>query len=150
MPLACGEMDPIEKLFESSEEQLLPVQGKVTGTIPPCIKGTFLRVGPGKFDLDSGYTMNHYFDGYALLSKYSISGGPSPSVSFESKFLNTDAYNKGTAAGKSMCNEFGSKSEQDMGKNYFQRMYRIASLIMVRKTQEQLKIMSRKQVYGKN
>ena len=131
MPLK-EEQEAIAKLFQSSEEQLTPVEGKVTGNIPECINGTFLRVGPGKFDFDSGYTMNHYFDGYALLSKYKIHGGPSPSASYESKFLDTDAYKKATEAGKSMCNEFGSKSEQDMGRTYFQKMCRIASLIMVR------------------
>lgn len=125
------EGEAIAKLFQSSEEQLTPVPGKVTGNIPECINGTFLRVGPGKFDFDSGYTMNHYFDGYALLSKYRIQGGSCPTVSYESKFLDTDAYKKALSSGKPMCNEFGSKSEQDMGKTYFQKMCKIASLIMV-------------------
>jgi carotenoid cleavage dioxygenase-like enzyme len=121
------------KLWQSSEEQRKVVAGEVIGRIPECIKGTYLRVGPSQFDFESGETVNHFFDGYALISKFNINPDTSPqSITFESKYLDSDAYKKAMAAQKPMANEFGTKSQADMGKSYFSKMCKIAAMIMVR------------------
>lgn len=45
-----------------------------TGTIPNWLEGYYLRVGPGKFELGDT-TLNHFIDGYAMLSKFDIQDG---------------------------------------------------------------------------
>jgi hypothetical protein len=45
-----------------------------TGRIPEWLQGTFLRLGPGKFDIGD-FVMNHWFDGYAVLYKFDIQKG---------------------------------------------------------------------------
>jgi carotenoid cleavage dioxygenase-like enzyme len=45
-----------------------------TGQIPKWLRGTFLRLGPGKFDIGD-FVVNHWFDGYAVLCKFDIQNG---------------------------------------------------------------------------
>ncbi|CAL4067889.1 unnamed protein product, partial [Meganyctiphanes norvegica] len=82
------------------------------------LKGNFLRVGPGKFDLGD-FTLNHYFDGLALLSNYTIKDGK---VSFHTRYLNSDAYKKACMAKRPIFTEFGTRSYPDPCKNVFSRM----------------------------
>ena len=90
---------PIEKIVRSSpKESTLPRETKNTGDIPKWIKGSFqhyfklgnriqrllfecnfsvgsmLRNGSGDWDM-GGETVNHWFDGHALLHKFEISDG---------------------------------------------------------------------------
>ena len=61
------------------------------GEIPDWLNGDILRLGPGKWDLSKDFTLNHWLDGCALICKFSIEKGK---VSFKSKYLESDAYNK--------------------------------------------------------
>jgi carotenoid cleavage dioxygenase-like enzyme len=45
-----------------------------TGRFPEWLQGSFLRLGPGKFDIGD-FVMNHWFDGYAVLYKFDIQKG---------------------------------------------------------------------------
>lgn len=46
----------------------------VAGTVPNWISGTYIRVGPGKFDVGDT-TMTNFIDGYAILTKFDIRNG---------------------------------------------------------------------------
>lgn len=45
-----------------------------TGSVPNWISGTYIRVGPGKFDIGDT-TMTNFIDGYAILTKFDIRNG---------------------------------------------------------------------------
>ncbi|XP_042873992.1 beta,beta-carotene 15,15'-dioxygenase-like [Penaeus japonicus] len=105
--------------FKNAQEHPDPVPGRVIGEIPPWLSGTFLRVGPGKFDLGD-FTLNHWLDGMAILYKFSIGDGK---VTFRSKYLKSDAYKKACVAGRPVFTEFGTHSFPDPCKNIFSRMF---------------------------
>ncbi|KAJ4438428.1 hypothetical protein ANN_14373 [Periplaneta americana] len=86
--------------------------------IPEWLKGNFVRLGPGKFDLGD-FVMNHWFDGYAVLYKFNINNGK---VTFSKRFLQSDAYKRAVAVGRPVFTEFGTKSFPDPCKNIFSRM----------------------------
>lgn len=46
----------------------------VLGSIPEWVEGSYLRVGPGVFEIED-FTVNHWFDGFAVLDKFDISKG---------------------------------------------------------------------------
>ncbi|PNF43183.1 hypothetical protein B7P43_G15677 [Cryptotermes secundus] len=116
-------MADISALFTSTEEQISPVDAAVTGRFPEWLQGSFLRLGPGKFDIGD-FVMNHWFDGYAVLYKFDIQKGK---VTFTKRFLQSDAYKKAVAVGRPVFTEFGTKSYPDPCKNLFSRM--MSSLI---------------------
>lgn len=109
----------LHKLFYNFEEFVDPVSAKVTGDIPSWLSGTFLRVGPGKFDYGD-FSVNHWMDGMAILYKYTIDGGQ---VNFRSKYLRSDAYKKACVAQRPVFTEFGTHSYPDPCKNIFSRMF---------------------------
>jgi beta,beta-carotene 9',10'-dioxygenase len=59
----------------------------VEGVIPEWLTGTLLRNGPAKFE--AGEPLRHWFDGLAMLHRFSFAGGR---VSYANRFLRTDAY----------------------------------------------------------
>lgn len=84
-----------------------------------------IRIGPGKWDLKgpnypSGgtFTLNNWFDGCAILTKYRIVNGE---VYFSSRFLRSDAYQKMTNHGKPCFTEFGTRAYPDPEKGLFSR-----------------------------
>ncbi|XP_071440235.1 beta,beta-carotene 15,15'-dioxygenase-like [Hetaerina americana] len=116
----------MEQLFRSTEEQSEPVEAIVKGEIPIWLKGSFVRLGPGKFELGKAndFVMNHWFDGYAILYKFDIKNGK---VMFSKKFLQSDAYKRAVCVGRPVFTEYGTKSYPDPCKNIFSRM--MSSLI---------------------
>ncbi len=109
------------KMFRTQKE--LPKgegeESKIIGQVPSWVAGTFLRVGPGKFDFDKGFAVDHFLDGYGLISKFEIGDGK---VRFEKKFLESDAYKKALIAQKPVIQEFGTKSSSDPTKGFFSKM----------------------------
>ena len=51
-------------------------------------------------------TMSHLLDGYAILSKYTLNGN---TVTFEKKYLESDAFKRANQGKKTVINEFGTK-----------------------------------------
>ncbi len=51
-----------------------PLEGTVTGQIPPWLRGSLLMNGPGKFH-HGRQVVGHLFDGSALLQKYHVGDG---------------------------------------------------------------------------
>ncbi|CAG0883383.1 unnamed protein product [Cyprideis torosa] len=101
-----------------SESHLRLLLFNPQGNLPNWLKGTFLRVGPGKWDLGD-FTLNHWLDGYAILYKFDIRDG---TVYFTKKYLQSDAYKKATACQRPIFTEFGTRAFPDPCKNIFSRM----------------------------
>ena len=74
--------------YQSLTEELRYDTLEVTGTIPAWLNGTLVQTGPGLFDIGDK-TVNHWFDGLALLRRFTIDNG---TVSFAARFLESDAY----------------------------------------------------------
>jgi beta,beta-carotene 9',10'-dioxygenase len=60
----------------------------VTGDLPQWLSGTLLRTGPAKYDLRA-MTVNHWFDGLAMLHRFGIDQGR---VSYRNRFLHSETF----------------------------------------------------------
>lgn len=67
------------------------IVGRVEGTIPEWLNVNMLRLGPAKWDLDDGFSLNHWLDGCGMVCKFSIEEG---TVKFNSKFVQSNSYSK--------------------------------------------------------
>ncbi|CAL8110503.1 unnamed protein product [Orchesella dallaii] len=107
------------KIFLTAEETEHPEEVEVEGKIPSyIIGGKYLRVGPGKFDFRD-FTVNHWLDGYALISKFEIHN---KTIVFEKKYAQTDAYKKAMALQKPAISEFGTRAQADAKKGFLSRV----------------------------
>ncbi|CAG7830593.1 unnamed protein product [Allacma fusca] len=107
------------KLYRTQKELLTPETSKLTGKLPSWVKGTYIRTGPGKFDFDNNFEMNHFMDGYAIITKFEID---EEEVKFSKKFLETDAYKKAMIAQKPVICEYGTHAQApDPTKSRFSR-----------------------------
>ncbi|KAM7399799.1 hypothetical protein PAMP_019043 [Pampus punctatissimus] len=107
----------IEKLVSSVEDTPEPINTDITGKIPKWINGSFLRNGPGKFEIGN-HKFNHWFDGMALLHQFKISEGQ---VTYKSRFLSSDSYQANKEQNRIAVSEFGTVTVPDPCKNFFQR-----------------------------
>ncbi len=100
--------------FESLEDETridgLPVQGK----LPPWLTGSLIRTGPAKWEV-GGRSMNHWFDGLAMLHRFSFADG---AVSYANRFLETMAWRAASDTGKIQYSEFAT----DPCRSLFQRV----------------------------
>lgn len=78
----------------------LPVSGK----LPEWLTGMLLRNGPGTFRVGE-QQYRHWFDGLAMLHKFSFGGGR---VSYANKFLNTASYRAAQETGRISYSEFAT------------------------------------------
>ncbi|CAG7726801.1 unnamed protein product [Allacma fusca] len=114
-------MTNIAGLFNSAKEYTEPVLGEVVeGSIPSWLEGTVIRVGPGIFDLEGGFTVNFYQDGFAVVAKIDIRDGK---ATFTQRFLESDAYKRAKVNKRPVYAEFGTRAYPDMSKNFFKRMF---------------------------
>jgi beta,beta-carotene 9',10'-dioxygenase len=90
--------------FDSLEQEThlsgLPVQGQ----LPPWLTGSLIRTGPAKWDVGER-TMNHWFDGLAMLHRFSFSDGE---VSYANRFLESRAYRAARDRGRIEYSEFAT------------------------------------------
>lgn len=112
-------MDMFGEMFSTVEERVEPQSTKITGSWPSWVRGSLVRVGPGKYDFGD-FTLNHWLDGMAILHKFHIDGGK---VTFRSKYLRSDAYKKACVAQRPIYTEFGTHCYPDPCKNIFSRMF---------------------------
>ena len=108
--------------------------------MPRWLSGRLIRNGPGLFEVgDTKY--DHIFDGLALLHSFTINEGIefccpgkfyatihisnliilSGKVSYRSRFLRSDTYEKNMAANRIVVSEFGTVAHPDPCKTWFQR-----------------------------
>ncbi len=71
------------KGFEGLEEEIVVDDLPVRGELPPWLTGSLLRTGPAKFEAGD-QRMRHWFDGLAMLHRFTFSGG---AVSYGNRFL---------------------------------------------------------------
>lgn len=87
---------------QRSEIQIdaLPVRGE----IPAWLTGSLLRNGPAQWDLSEG-SVNHWFDGMAMLHRFAISGGQ---VSYRNRLVRGKAAEAFERDGKLAYHEFAT------------------------------------------
>jgi carotenoid cleavage dioxygenase-like enzyme len=59
------------KGFESLSDEVRVDSLPLTGELPPWLQGSLLRTGPAKWEVGER-TMNHWFDGLAMLHRFGI------------------------------------------------------------------------------
>ncbi len=73
--------------FSDQRNEISVAELPVSGALPPWLVGSLLRNGPAQWDLADG-TVNHWFDGMAMLHRFAFSGG---TVSYANKLLQSNA-----------------------------------------------------------
>jgi carotenoid cleavage dioxygenase-like enzyme len=76
----------------------------VEGEVPPDLHGTLYRIAPGQSE-NHGVTLQHFFDGDAFVSGFSIRDGK---VALRSRFVETPQRMQEQEAGKMLFAEFGT------------------------------------------
>jgi beta,beta-carotene 9',10'-dioxygenase len=90
--------------FESLDEETHVASLPVEGELPAWLEGSLLRTGPAKWEVGER-SMNHWFDGFAMLHRFSISGGE---VSYANRFLEAHAYRAARETGEISYSEFAT------------------------------------------
>ena len=104
----------------TSLEQETRIDGiPVEGTIPAWLEGSLLRSAPAKWDLEHR-SMRHWFDGLAMLHRFSIADG---AVSYQNRFLQTREYRAVQETGDIAFSEFAT----DPCRSLFQRVMAVFS-----------------------
>jgi Retinal pigment epithelial membrane protein len=105
--------------LRSCEREIVdPIEGVVSGAIPEWLSGSLLRNGPGSIKVGNT-TFNHLFDSSALLHRFNINDGK---VTYQCRFLKSEAYKKNLAANRIVLTEFGtSVTIPDPCQSIFQR-----------------------------
>jgi carotenoid cleavage dioxygenase-like enzyme len=74
--------------FQSQLDEVRLDELEVTGAMPRWLSGTLVRNGPAQYEVGER-TMNHWFDGLAMLHAFGFADGK---VSYGNRFLRTAAY----------------------------------------------------------
>lgn len=93
-----------EKGFETLDREAAIDSLPVTGALPAWLAGGLVRTGPAKFEVGDR-SMRHWFDGLAMLHRFSFGGGD---VSYACRFLNTPAYRAARDEGQISYSEFAT------------------------------------------
>ncbi|NP_001266310.1 carotenoid isomerooxygenase isoform X2 [Bombyx mandarina] len=105
-------------LRSCEEEVTEPLDGNITGTLPPWLRGTLLRNGPGSLKVGA-MRFKHLFDSSALLHRFAIHDGI---VTYQCQFLKSNTLKKNRAANRIVVTEFGTKSVHDPCHTIFDRV----------------------------
>jgi beta,beta-carotene 9',10'-dioxygenase len=90
--------------FGKTEHEISFERLPVRGHIPAWLTGTLIRNGPGTFEVGQ-QRYKHWFDGLAMLHKFTISDGV---VAYANKFLDTQSYRAAQSTGKISYSEFAT------------------------------------------
>jgi beta,beta-carotene 9',10'-dioxygenase len=102
------------KGFETMEHETRIDRLPLRGSLPAWLMGSLLRTGPAKWEVD-GHSMNHWFDGLAMLHRFSFADGE---VSYANRFLQTRAYRAARERDRIVYSEFAT----DPCRSLFQRV----------------------------
>lgn len=91
--------------FADQQHEITLENLEIEGTIPSWLHGTLVRNGPARFRLQDK-TLNHWFDGLAMLHSFTIDG-TAGRVSYANKFLDTPALHA-AEDGKMLYPEFAT------------------------------------------
>jgi beta,beta-carotene 9',10'-dioxygenase len=89
-----------DSLDRETHVDRLPVEGR----LPDWLQGSLVRTAPAKWEVGS-QTMNHWFDGFAMLHRFGIAEGE---VSYANRFLQTRAYRAAQEKGEIVYSEFAT------------------------------------------
>jgi len=87
-------MDPHPGFHSLHEEAATSIP--VTGDLPEWLDGTLIRNGPGAFSFPDGSDVDHWFDGFAMLYRFTLDPD-GDAVHYRNRFLRTDAYEAATS-----------------------------------------------------
>src|SRR6266571_1604450 len=90
--------------FSTLERELSADELELRGALPAWLSGSLLRTGPAKFELGEK-RMRHWFDGLAMLHRFTVSGGQ---VSYGSRFLESRSYRAARERGHMVYGEFAT------------------------------------------
>jgi carotenoid cleavage dioxygenase-like enzyme len=105
--------------FETLDDEMTLESLPTEGHIPEWLDGTLVRNGPAKFEV-GGRSMNHWFDGFAMLHAFRLHDGD---VSYKNRFLRSDAYTEATEEGKLTRREFATDPCRSIFKRLFQTFF---------------------------
>jgi carotenoid cleavage dioxygenase-like enzyme len=91
----------------------------VSGDVPAWLRGSLVRVTPAQMDF-ADRSVKHWFDGMAMLNRFGFGGG---TVSYASRFLDTEARRAALASGGAAINGFAT----DPCRTLFQRIQSVFS-----------------------
>ena len=100
--------------FDSLEQETHLDGLQVQGELPPWLHGSLIRTGPAKWEVGDR-AMNHWFDGFAMLHRFSFANGQ---VSYANRFLESRAYSAARSEGRIAYSEFAT----DPCRTLFQRV----------------------------
>lgn len=90
--------------IESQLEEISPEILIVRGELPNWLSGSLVRSVPARYEV-GGRRIEHWFDGLAFLNAFAFEGG---SVSYTSRYLNSDTLNEAEKSGKRLRRGFAN------------------------------------------
>ena len=90
--------------FSTLEQETVVDELEMTGELPRWLGGSLLRNGPAKFEI-GGQPMRHWFDGLAMLHRFTIADGR---VSYGNRFLESRSYRAAREQGRMVYGEFAT------------------------------------------
>ncbi|HYM46094.1 MAG TPA: carotenoid oxygenase family protein [Solirubrobacteraceae bacterium] len=90
--------------FSTLEREVVVDELGLSGELPRWLSGSLLRTGPAKFEVGE-QRMRHWFDGLAMLHRFSIDGGR---VSYGNRFLESRSYRAAREHGRIVYGEFAT------------------------------------------
>jgi carotenoid cleavage dioxygenase-like enzyme len=90
--------------FSTLEHTVSSEELELTGSLPQWLSGSLLRTGPAKFEVGE-QRMRHWFDGLAMLHRFTISSGE---VSYGNRYLESRSYRAARAQGQIAYGEFAT------------------------------------------
>jgi carotenoid cleavage dioxygenase-like enzyme len=93
----------------------------VTGTVPPWLSGTLIRNGPADFDGGRRRPFRHWFDGQAMLHRFTFDAGR---VGYANVFLDTPSLRSVRERGRIGYSEFATDPCASLFGRFFTRFHR--------------------------
>lgn len=97
--------EPTRLGFSDQPSEIVVGSLPIEGEIPSWLTGSLLRNGPARWDLAGGATVNHWFDGMAMLHRFAFSQG---AVSYANRLLRGRAGATYADTGKLGFREFAT------------------------------------------
>ena len=112
----------MENMFNNVQESENEAIGKIEGQLPEWLDGVLIRSGPGKWDLDENFSLNHFLDGCAMMCKFEFDS-KNKTVRAKSRYLQSNAYQKMCDIKRPVYTEFGTQAYPDTSKSFFARAF---------------------------
>jgi beta,beta-carotene 9',10'-dioxygenase len=90
--------------FSTLDREVVVDELGLSGELPRWLRGSLLRTGPTKFEVGERH-MRHWFDGLAMLHRFTIEGGR---VSYGNRFLESRSYRAAREEGRMVYGEFAT------------------------------------------